>query len=305
MAAAGATEPGRTIGGAGAAFGERYGPWAVVAGGSDGIGAAFGEALVRRGLGVVLIARSEAKLAAQVARLGAIAAEAAAAGGTAEVGAGSDRIRTLTADLTAPDIATQVGRATDDLDVGLFVYNAGSGREMGSFLDHEVGNWIRQVDLACRGPLFLAHHFGRRLRARGRGGIVLMSSLASLVGSAWIATYAAAKAFDTILGEGLWAELAPAGIDVLSCLAGATDTETFREDTGGSPDAMDPLEVAEGTLDFLGRGPIYVPGASNRASARASWPVPRVPLINGLSAINARNFGLPFEARDGVEFAEA
>src|SRR5690606_19722236 len=155
------------------AFRARYGPWAVVAGGSDGIGAAFGEALVRRGLGVVLIARSEAKLAAQVARLGAIAAEAAAAGGTGEVGAGSDRIRTLTADLTAPDIATQVGRATDDLDVGLFVYNAGSGREMGSFLDHEVGNWIRQVDLACRGPLFLAHHFGRRLRARGRGGIVL------------------------------------------------------------------------------------------------------------------------------------
>lgn len=279
-------------------FGERYGPWAVVAGGSDGIGAAFGEALARRGLGVVLIARNEAKLAARAERIAAIAGARGARGG-------AERIRTLVADLTAPDIAARVARATDALDVGLFVYNAGSGRDMGSFLDREVETWARQVDLACRGPLLLAHYFGRRLRVRRRGGIVLMSSLASLVGSAYIATYAAAKAFDTILGEGLWAELAPSGIDVLSCLAGATDTETFREDTGGSPDAMDPLEVAEGTLDFLGRGPIYVPGASNRASARASWRVPRIPMIQAMSALNARNFELAFEPREGVELGEA
>lgn len=286
-------------------FGERYGPWAVVAGGSDGIGAAFGEALVRRGLAVLLIARSESKLAAQAARLQAIAGTSSAPEGRVQAGEGADRVRTLVADLTSPDVAAQVARATDALDVGLFVYNAGSGRDMGSFLDHEVENWIRQVDLACRGPLLLAHHFGRRLRARGGGGIVLMSSLASLVGSAYIATYAAAKAFDTILGEGLWAELGPAGVDVVSCLAGATDTETFREDTGGSPDAMDPLEVATGTLDFLGRGPIYVPGTANRASARAGWPVPRVPLIQAMSAINARNFALEFEPRAGVEFGDA
>ncbi|MEZ4333053.1 MAG: SDR family NAD(P)-dependent oxidoreductase [Myxococcota bacterium] len=286
-------------------FGERYGPWAVVAGGSDGIGAAFGEALVRRGLGVVLIARSGSKLAAQAERLAAIVAEPNTAGGPARAAARADRIRTLVADLTSPDIAAQVARATEALDVGLFVYNAGSGREMGSFLDHEVDNWIRQVDLACRGPLLLAHHFGRRLRARGQGGIVLMSSLASLVGSAYIATYAAAKAFDTILGEGLWAELGPAGVDVVACLAGATDTETFREDTGGSPEAMAPREVATGTLDFLGRGPIYVPGASNRASARAAWPVPRVAFIHAMSAINARNFALDFEPRPGVEFGDA
>jgi short-subunit dehydrogenase len=274
----------------GEAFRSRFGPWAVVAGGSDGIGAAFGEALARRGLDVVLIGRSEAKLAHQVARIGALHPVT---------------IRSLVADLTAPDIGVRVAEATADLDVGLFIYNAGSGREMGSFLDHPVENWLRQVHLACCGPLLLSHHFGGRLRSRGRGGIVLMSSLASLVGSAYIATYAAAKAFDTILGEGLWNELGPAGIDVLSSLAGATDTETFRADTGGLPNAMDPLDVADGTLDFLGRGPIYVPGASNQAGARATWPVPRIPLINAMSQINARSFDLPFAAGKGSEFGDA
>lgn len=274
----------------GIGFQERFGPWAVVAGGSDGIGAAFALALARRGLDLVLIARSEEKLAQTAARVRALDA--------------SRQIRLVAQDLTDPALDERIDRATTDLDVGLFIYNAGSGREMGSFLDQPVTNWTRQVGLACTGPVLLSHLFGRRLRARGRGGIVLMSSMASLVGSAYIATYAAAKAFDTRLGEGLWLELAPDGIDVVTCLAGATNTETFREDTGGSPDAMDPLDVADGTLDFLGRGPIYVPGKGNRAGARATWPVPRIPLINALSEINARSFGLPFAARSGVEFGE-
>lgn len=273
----------------GEAFTSRFGPWAIVAGGSDGIGAAFSEELLRRGIQVVVVARNEAKLAAKVEELEARHAT---------------RVRPLCLDLTLPDVAERVGRATEDLDVGLLVYNAGSGREMGSFLDAPIENWTRQVQLACSGPLTLAHHFGRRLRDRGRGGIVLMSSMSSLVGSAYIATYSAAKAFDTILGEGLWQELGAAGIDVVSCLAGATDTETFREDTGGSPDAMDPADVARGALDFLGSGPIHVPGKGNRAGAAAIWPTPRVPLINAMSEINARNFDLPFDAREGREFGE-
>ncbi len=274
----------------GEAFRARFGPWAVVAGGSDGIGAAFAEELARRGLHLVLIARSETKLAQTVARVRAVDARC--------------EVRVLRQDLTDPGLGTQVAQATSDLDVGLFVYNAGSGRDMGAFLDHPVENWTRQIQLACTGPLLLSHHFGQRLRARGRGGLVLMSSLASLTGSAYIATYAAAKAFDTRLAEGLWHELAPAGVDVLGCLAGATDTETFREDTGGLPHAMAPIDVAAGTLDFLGKGPLYVPGDANRKAAKAIWPVPRIPLINTLSEINAKSFGLPFETLGGTEFGE-
>lgn len=271
-------------------FREKFGPWAVIAGGSDGIGAAFAETLVRRGINLVLVARDEAKLAKTAALLREKY---------------SCEVRCLSSDLTSPDIDEQIGSFTSDLDVGLLIYNAGSGRQMGSFLDHALDNWMRQVQLACNGPLALAHHFGRRLRDRGRGGIVLMSSLSSLVGGAYIATYSAAKAFDTTLGEGLWQELGPSGVDVVSCLAGATDTETFRDDTGGSPDAMDPKEVAEGTLDFLGSGPLYVPGAGNRAAAAALMSSTRIPLINGMSEINAKNFQLPYTQGKGLEFDEA
>ena len=105
--------------------------------------------------------------------------------------------------------------ATDGLDVGLFVYNAGSNRHAARFLDQPADHAAFLVALSCRAPALLAHHFGARMRERGRGGIVLMSSLASLAGSAYHAAYAATKAFDTALAEGLWFECAGDGIDVL------------------------------------------------------------------------------------------
>lgn len=273
----------------GSAFLDRFGPWAVIAGGSDGIGSAFAEELAGRGLNLVLVARDESKLSARAAQL-------------------RDRsgveVRHASIDLTRADVATRMGDLTADLDVGLFIYNAGSGRNMGPFLESGVENWMHQVHLSCCGPVLLAHHFGGRLCERGRGGLVLMSSIGSLSGSAYVTTYAASKSFDTIFAEGLWQEFAPKGVDVVGCLAGATDTETFREDTGGMPEAMDPLDVAKETLDFLGRGPTFIPGASNRARARAMWPTPRIPLIQGLSKANAENFGLPFHVLEGEEFGD-
>ena len=273
----------------GEAFRDRFGPWAVIAGGSDGIGSAFAEELASRGLALALIARDAAKLAAKATEI------------HERYGV---EVRSASIDLTDAEAAIRVGEFTRDLDVGLFIYNAGSGRNMGPFLEADVENWIHQVNLSCSGPVRLAHHFGARLCERGRGGIVVMSSLGSLSGSAYVTTYAASKSFDTIFAEGLWQELTPRGVDVVGCLAGATDTETFREDTGGMPDAMDPRDVARETLDFLGRGPTFVPGVSNRKRLRAMWPTPRIPLIQGLSEANAKNFGLPFHILEGEEWSD-
>jgi len=274
----------------GDAFKTRFGPWAVIAGGSDGIGFAFAEELASRGLNLALIARNATKLEAKADAI-------------------RDRygveVVSKSIDLTADDVAEQAGALTADLDLGLFIYNAGSGRNMGPFLESGVENWIHQVQLSCSGPVRLAHHFGAQLVERGRGGMVMMSSLGSLSGAAYVTAYAASKAFDTILAEGLWQEFTPQGVDVVGCLAGATDTETFREDTGGMPNAMDPRDVAIETLDFLGRGPTFVPGADNRKNVRAMWPTPRIPLIQGLTKANADNFGLPFHVLEGDEFGDA
>ncbi len=270
-------------------FVSRFGPWAVVAGGSDGIGAAYAQELLRRGVGVVLIARRPETLEAKAA---ALAAE------------GAD-VRTVSADLTAPDALERIAGATASLDVGLLVYNAGSNPAPGRFLDQPSDAALFLVNLSCRGPVRLVHHFGTRLRARGRGGIVLMSSLACLAGSSYQATYAATKAFDTIFAEGLWHELAPDGVDVLGVLAGATRTETVSHGGEKFADAMDPAEVAMGALDHLGKGPTWVPGAANQGVARAVWPTPRVGLINGMSRAGAELYELEHTPVEGVEYDDA
>ena len=274
----------------GEAFSRRFGRWAVIAGGSDGIGAAFALECARRGLDVALIARRAGPLEALAARL------------QDETGR---QARTIQLDLTAPNIGAAVAAATSDLDVGLFVHNAGSSPAAGLFLDQDEATAQFLVDLSCRAPVALAHHFGTRLRERGQGGLVLMSSIASLAGAGLQAVYSATKAFDTALAEGLWVELAPEGVDVLGVLAGATRTETMLEQEPlAFADAMDPAEVARGALDHLGKGPNWVPGKENQAAARGLWPAPRVAVANGMTQASASLFGVEMPTVDGVEFDE-
>lgn len=268
-------------------FQERYGPWALVAGGTDGIGASYARELARRGLSVAIVARREAPLAA-------IASELQDAHGV--------EVATIRADLTAPDADARMAQATEGLDVGLYVYNAGSNRTQKRFAELSREEALFTLALNGTGPLLFSQLAAERLRARGGGGLVLMSSLACLAGGAYNTVYAATKAFVTNLAEGLWFELAPDRVDVLGVIAGATRTETMLAESDNFDTAMDPDEVAIGALDHLGKGPNWVPGEANRAAARGMWPVPRVALINGMSQASAQLFDLPHTPVEGVEF---
>lgn len=270
-------------------FARAYGEWAVVAGGSDGIGEAFCREVAGRGINVVPIARRRDPLEAMAERI------------RADFGV---EVAPLQADLTAPDIDAVVARATQALDVGLLVYNAGASRAATEFAETALEDILVLERLNVHGPLVLAHHFAGRFLARGSGGIVLMSSMAGLSGCHFQATYAATKAFDTTLAEGLWHELAPRGIAVTGVAAGATRTPTLAASGGSVEGAMEPAEVAAGALDFLGRGPVWIPGEANQAAARAIWPTPRAGLINGMSQATGGLFDLPVSAVDGVEFHE-
>lgn len=275
----------------GRAFSTRFGPWAVIAGGSDGIGAAYAHACASRGLNVALIARRAEPLSDLATKL--------------SLEYQSVETLIVQADLTDPAIGEIVADATRDLDVGLYVHNAGSSPSAGGFLDQSEDTAQFLVSLSCRAVVSLAHHFGGRIRERGRGGLILMSSLASLSGSGYQAVYSATKAFDTTLAEALWVELAPLGIDVLGVLAGATRTETMLSQKAEQfEQAMDPAIVAEGALDHLGKGPNWVPGEANRAAAQGMWPVPRVALVNGMTQATAGLFELPSVPVEGIEFHE-
>ena len=104
--------------------------------------------------------------------------------------------------------------------------------------------------------------------ARQRGGLVLMSSLAGFQGAPRIAAYAASKAFNISLGEGLAAELRPHGVDVVVSCPGAIRTPNYAKAAKKeAPGTLDAEVVAEVTLDALGRGALVIPGAVNKLAA--------------------------------------
>jgi len=231
-------------------FRDRYGPWALVTGASEGIGESFARALAARGLHLLLVAR-------RTGPLESLAGELRAAHGV--------EIRTVSIDVGRPDLVPVLDAAAGDAEVGLLVHNAAFSA-LGPFLERPLPDLLQVIDVNCRAPVALAHHFGRRMAERGRGGIVLMTSLAGGQGTPMVATYAASKAFEIVLAEGLWDELGPAGVDVLACRAGPTRTPSYEASRPKKKvPMMEPMPVALEALEALGKKPVVVAGRLNRA----------------------------------------
>jgi len=227
-------------------FAEQYGPWAVIAGGSEGVGAGFARKLAAKGLNLVLLARKPGPLEALAQ---AIRAESQV------------EVRTLATDLTAPDMLERVKAATAGLEVGLMIYNAGAVSRFVEFIDGTVDEALRMVRLNVVGQTALAHHFGTGMRARGRGGIVLIGSVAGYAGGPEEICYSAAKAYTRIFSEGLWYEMKPHGVHVLGLILGLTRTPAMERQglNMSNPEfpPADPDAVAQEGLDHLAEGPLW------------------------------------------------
>lgn len=279
-------------------FADRYGPWALIAGGSEGIGRSFALQLAGHGLHLILIARRGGPLQATADEI------------RHRFGV---QVRTEEVDLTAPDLDQRLGAITDGHDIGMLVYNAGAVHGGGLFLDRPLEDALLLTRLNCVGPLTLVHRVGVSMRARGRGGIVLMSSMSALAGVGYSAAYSATKAFDRVLAEGLWWEFGAHGVDVLGLLAGATATPAMvrsnarfeqvrdvgyapRAEGEGMP-AMDPDDVAREALEHLGQGPIWIAGERNRTIAELFARTPREDVICQMSETSGRLYGLPLPTR--------
>ena len=235
-----------------AEFLQQYGPWVLIAGATEGIGAAYSRQLSAMGFNLVMIARHEAPL-------NALADEIEANQNV--------EIRRLVLDLSAPDFMTPLQGELEDLDIGLCVYNAAASN-IGHFVDVPLENKMQEVDVNVRGPMQVLDHIIPTMVARGRGGIILMSSIAGYQGGSFVATYAATKSFMRVLAEGLWAELGPKGVDVLACVAGATDTPKYQATKPAGRVPMQQAEdVAAAALAALGKKPVVISGTANKLTS--------------------------------------
>jgi short-subunit dehydrogenase len=229
-------------------FNNKYGPWALVAGASEGLGAAFAEQLAQLGLNLILIARRSDPLHSLSAHL------------QEKYGV---QIVSQALDLSDFETTKQFVSSLD-LEVGLLVYNAAYA-PIGYFEDIAEKDLDMIVSVNIRTPLLLSKLLSSKMIANRRGGIVLMSSLAGTQGSPKIATYAASKGFLMILAEGLWSELKEHGVDVVACCAGAIITPGYQNaQSQKAPGTLEPYQVAQEALHALGKGATVVPGFTNK-----------------------------------------
>ncbi len=230
-----------------------YGPWALVTGAAIGFGEAYADFLAAAGIGVLVVDRDGDGAEETASRLRQTGAEAQA----------------FEIDLADAEAVDRLLADTADLDIGLLVANAAASF-VGPFVDRSIETLRAEIDVNVSTTLTLVHAFIPRLRRRGRGGIVLMSSQSSRRGSPLVANYAATKAYIGILAESLWDELATDGVDVMAVLPGSTRTPGWESSSPheglGTSNVMEPEDVIPEVFAALGSQPSLVPGEANRAN---------------------------------------
>lgn len=236
-----------------------YGPWAVVTGASDGIGRAFAIALAQEGFSLILVARRRPELDALASSLKQrFGVEA----------------RPLAADLSSHAETARLDRETRELDIGLLVAAAGFGVS-GPFVEASQLTELGMIDVNCRALAQSAQDFSRRFVARGRGGLVLMSSVVAFQGVPRAANYAATKAYVQTLAEGLSLELSGKGVDVLASAPGPVVSGFGLRAGMKIAKGQTPEEVARGTLRALGRQTTVRPGVLAKALEASLALLPR------------------------------
>jgi short-subunit dehydrogenase len=258
---------------------DKYGPWAVIAGASEGTGAEYARQLAACGIHCLLVAR-------RAQPLEQIAQELSKAHHV--------QTRVLSLDLASADAAQRMKAAAADIDVGLYVSNAGADPTGKHFLEVPLEHSHRLINMNVRTVVDAVHAFAPPMKARGRGGILLMSSGAALGGQPRVAIYSASKAFEVNFGESLWIELRKFGVDVLSVAAPAMDTPVLRAALAArnlKPQGVyDPKDVVRIALQYLPVGPTYVFPLGPHEDAEALNEVRRARLL-AVAEITAAFFG--------------
>lgn len=256
----------------------KYGPWAVVVGGSEGVGSSFARQLAADGFGVVLVARNAERLEETAEQVRAAGAQ----------------VRTVPLDLLSETAVDDLIAATADLEVGLLILNAGANMHGGPFVGSDLAQQQEVLALNVLRQLPLVHHYAGAMVERGRGGVMLVGSLSGYNGSPMEGIYAASKSFLRIFSEGLWVECKPKGVDVLHLVLGVTRTPAMERkglnfDIPGMA-VGEPDDVAAQGLSNLANGPVCVV-EGNEQTARWKSGADRAKIVQAAADAVAKIVG--------------
>lgn len=235
---------------------QKYGQTALVAGASEGLGAAFSAYLAAEEMDLVLIARRKEPLEKLAESLRAKY---------------KIQVLVISCDLASADATQQIQNALNGLEINLFVYNAAIPH-IGRFEENSLEKHRNMSFCNMITPMEMTQVLGTKMLEKGKGAIVLMSSLAGFQGSGFLAVYAATKAFNRVFAESLWYEWKEKGVDVIACCAGATATPNYLETKPEklsffAPKAQNPAEVVTECFVHLGKKASFVSGFGNKIAS--------------------------------------
>jgi len=233
---------------------QRYGDWAIITGAARGLGEAFAIELATQGFNLILVDRLESELQQTVDKLQRQF---------------SVQIKMIVCDLSDEYFLSIISEKTADTPVSLVINNAGIS-SINAFLNQREEALLEQLHVNTRAVLLLTHHFAKRMcMEKIRGGIIIVSSGAAELPSAYNAHYSATKAYDLKLAESLWHELQPLGIDVLGFMPVATHTPgLINQGFTPSKQAMSADKSVKEALYYLGRTPSVMAGKMDRCVHR-------------------------------------
>jgi uncharacterized protein len=222
---------------------------ALITGASAGIGKAFAQELARRGMNLILVARSEDTLHQ-------IGKELQQAWGI--------QVAAIPVDLSQEGAALKIYQKVQEqnLPVNLLVNNAGFAN-YGAFEKIDLEQDRRQVMLNVAALVDLTHAFIPDLLAHGLSGIINLSSSGAFQPMPYMAVYGASKAFVLSFSEALWAEYRQQGLRVVALCPGPTKTSALV-DIFDNGKATPPSQVVRAALRALEHQRIYaIPGFKN------------------------------------------
>lgn len=195
--------------------------YALITGASGGLGKQFAYLAAKDGYNLVLVARREDKLLA-------LAKEINESFGV--------EVLPLALDLQKEQFVADLIEKTKDLDIGCLINNAGFGY-LADYVESELSHQKELLRLNVEVLMELTHHYGAKMKEKGKGYILNIASTAALSPGPHMSTYFASKSYVLSFSEALHEELRKSGVKVSALCPGPVDTD-FEKNANMKDSAM-------------------------------------------------------------------